>query len=388
MNILIVDDDCSRQSELARHLSSCIEIGAINITTVDNVDEAKRLLRGVYFDALILDVVLPKKKDSSANFSNGIGLLSQISRSPSLKKPEKIIGITAHLDDISSFREEFEKYCHTIVEAQQGHGAWKSKISSALSYAFKARVDRSGSDSTIYALTIHGIRTFGSWQSRLKTIAERTSSSIEVGSYKYGYFSIVAFYIPFLRWIEVRRLTMHLKSLFSEHADKQFVFYTHSFGTYLLAKSLNVVLLEENIPNIATIVFSGSVLRSNYSLRPILDKTNARIVNECGDSDYVLWISEAIVPFVGMAGKTGFYGINDDRFINRFFNGGHSLYFTSDGFMEKYWAPLLDRASNIESVDMRGDNFLHYELLEKMISSIGFLKEILMASILIWIFIF
>ena len=47
-----------------------------------------------------------------------------------------------------------------------------------------------------------------------------------------------------------------------------------------------------------------------------------------------------------MAGRLGFNGLTSSRFQNRFFTGGHSLYFLQDGapsdaFMERYWVPVL-----------------------------------------------
>jgi hypothetical protein len=61
------------------------------------------------------------------------------------------------------------------------------------------------------------------------------------------------------------------------------MFFCHSFGTYIVIKAVNDFLLKkkERI-NVRLIVLSGSVLPSKFDFKLILDKTNARIVNDCG----------------------------------------------------------------------------------------------------------
>jgi hypothetical protein len=54
-----------------------------------------------------------------------------------------------------------------------------------------------------------------------------------------------------------------------------------------------------------------------------------------GLDDKILFLSEALVPNTGMAGRIGFYGLNNNRFVNRYFKGGHSHYFEEmKNFME------------------------------------------------------
>lgn len=59
-------------------------------------------------------------------------------------------------------------------------------------------------------ITVHGIRTFGRWQERLEALLKNADSSIEVFNYKYGYFSVPAFVIPFFRWMVTRQFRQTL----------------------------------------------------------------------------------------------------------------------------------------------------------------------------------
>lgn len=62
-------------------------------------------------------------------------------------------------------------------------------------------------------ITVHGIRTFGHWQERLEQMIKRRDPTVEVFNYKYGYFSVAAFVVPFLRWLVTRRFRAALGRL-------------------------------------------------------------------------------------------------------------------------------------------------------------------------------
>ena len=67
-------------------------------------------------------------------------------------------------------------------------------------------------------VSVHGIRTFGNWQERLERmigdeVDRRNDDQIRVVNYKYGYFSVIAFLIPVLRWLVVRRFRAELLAL-------------------------------------------------------------------------------------------------------------------------------------------------------------------------------
>jgi hypothetical protein len=85
-------------------------------------------------------------------------------------------------------------------------------------------------------ITVHGIRTFGDWQERLERLLREellvaSGESLDVVNYKYRYFSVIAFLIPFVRWLVVRRF----RTAFLEEAKRsswdRIDLVAHSFGT-------------------------------------------------------------------------------------------------------------------------------------------------------------
>ena len=71
---------------------------------------------------------------------------------------------------------------------------------------------------THLVVTVHGIRTFGGWQERLEALlTQADQSGTTVLNYRYGYFSVLAFLMPPLRWLGVRKtLTPEQKSQAAE----------------------------------------------------------------------------------------------------------------------------------------------------------------------------
>lgn len=370
MKVLLVDDNESRVQKL---LTWMVELGVANedIQTVDNTTAARALLSRNYFDVLLLDVVLPKRHKEQARWTCGIELLDYIASSARVRKPEKIIGITAHTEDISAFRAKFENHCLSIIEIKDNASEWQARLSSAFNYTRNSKTARIHAQDEFEAITVHGIRTFGQWQERLKKIVQMETEYIRFHTYKYGYFAVLFFAIPYFQNKEVSKLQNSLNRLFASHPNKKFIIFAHSFGTFLVAKALAKISGNGSALNIKTIVLSGSVLKSEFDWSFLYNHPDLVLINECGSSDHVLCLSEALIPMTGMAGRTGFYGLRPDSFVNRFHLGGHSLYFDGDDFMKANWLPLFSGEPVISASNPRPDPSLVNFALEQAAHYIG-----------------
>jgi hypothetical protein len=120
-------------------------------------------------------------------------------------------------------------------------------------------------------------------------------------------------------------------------------------------------------------VLSGSVLPETYSW-VFLAKFGIKVVNDCADRDYVLWLSKAFVVGVGMAGKAGFHCIEGGGVLNRFIVGGHSAYFEGDKHMATYWVPLVSDLNSAPVFDNRVSSFWLDGVIERVVDLLGFIK--------------
>lgn len=215
----------------------------------------------------------------------------------------------------------------------------------------------SGSPKRI-VVTVHGIRTFGQWQDRLRSLIAHESEEIIVEPFRYGYFSALAFMLPVFRWFAVLFFRTRLRSLIKRYPHGRFTFVAHSFGTHLTIHGLQG-LRQQDVPEIDLIILAGSVLRPNFNWPKFLLKLPCRrVINDCGVNDNVLLLSQFGVLLSGMAGRVGFYGFTGNDIVNRFFVGGHGHYFTSSRhdqnyFMRTYWLPSIVNGAVPRLVDQR-----------------------------------
>jgi hypothetical protein len=207
-------------------------------------------------------------------------------------------------------------------------------------------------------ITVHGIRTFGDWQRRLEQLIHAKSPDISVYHFVYGYFSMIGFIVPLTRWLVVRRFRRELISLVRRSNPTRVDIVAHSFGTHLAAWALRQLPPDEKL-QIHTLVFAGSVLRSDFYWADLFPKRLVRVVNDCATRDLALIPSQFLVPFTGMAGRTGFVGMTGPEFCNRYSAFGHSGYFkdatgqVSNEYMLSKWIPLFLQRGPIDLFDDR-----------------------------------
>jgi hypothetical protein len=175
-------------------------------------------------------------------------------------------------------------------------------------------------------ISVHGIRTFGGWQERLEHLLRihGTDRQLTVINYKFGYFSVLAFIIPFFRWLVVRRFRHFFVDTAKSQQWDRIDLVGHSFGTHIIAWGLYSIDSAER-PAVNTIVFAGSILKNSFPWQELIGSCVKRLVNDCGVRDKVLVLNQMVVLFTGMAGRLGFNGGTGETFRNRFFNCGHSV---------------------------------------------------------------
>lgn len=215
-------------------------------------------------------------------------------------------------------------------------------------------------------ITLHGIRTFGRWQERLGQLLHRRDPNLVTYHYKYGYFPLLKFLAPPLRWWAVRSFRRWLLQTLAQHPHARRVdLVAHSFGTYLAAWAIHG-LPPQKRPRLHTIILAGSVLPNDFPWGELLHEgTVQRVVNECALKDWVLVANSLLVPFTGMAGWTGFVGGLSERFQNRYYPFGHSGFYERRGhasyvqFMQARWLPLLLGEGHVPPFDCRTDGYIN-----------------------------
>ncbi|MDP2501221.1 hypothetical protein BCT47_12940 [Vibrio splendidus] len=339
---LVVDDDMKRRKYIINILTQELGILESSIDEADNKQSARAKLKQQFYVAVFLDMALPLFEDSdSPDPSAGASILNEITKGR-LKKPNKIIGFTALKENIESYKSNFTKLGFDLHLSTPGNYAWLYELKDQIIYAIKSVSDVRHSEKELAIVTVHGINTYGNWQEELISKYENSSNkSISHLPFKCIGIDFFTFALPHKRKIIVDRLVHDLKFWLEQNKAKRIICFSHSFGTYVLIKALEQLdpkLLEP----LSTIVLSGSVLKEDYNFKPILTSTDSIIINDIAKNDFPLLISKSLILGTGMGGRVGFKGLNSDRLIQRFFDGGHSRFFDDEQiFINEYWYPVF-----------------------------------------------
>lgn len=131
MRILVVDDDPKKVSVINNFL---IEQGVEpdEIVIAEHAAAARRCLNDGRFDILLIDVLLPVRKDAVPKGENCIELLRQIVDDGTSPAPRYILGMTASLDARSVFDESFKSLVTQILHVAPGEDGWCESLSALL----------------------------------------------------------------------------------------------------------------------------------------------------------------------------------------------------------------------------------------------------------------
>lgn len=380
MKILIVDDNEERCKKLIYKFSLTDKYTYMDIKVCETADKGRQLCKNNKFDLLILDVCLPKKNGYKASQDEGLKFLEDLHSLNKYLLPTKIIGITANIQFIEKYRNKFMEYTYIVYEAPVNSNKWIQQIIDNTIQIVNSNIKNESILKEKVLISIHGIRTFGSWQYTLTELIEDNSTSIKHYPFQYNFFDTVSFIFPLTRYIKAKRLIEKIDFIIKSNEDKQIYLVAHSFGTYILSK---LIENSEFKNKIELVILSGSVLSSNYNIIKKFSSKVNKVINDCGINDKVLLVNRIFVWGLSDAGRKGFYGINNENFINRYYKGGHSLYFNKNrsnkSFMEENWLPYLLQDKDLKVIDERESSNWKLDIIEPLITivSISFFLFIL-----------
>lgn len=370
---ILVDDNINRARKILEVLSSSEFDKYVEVIWVASADAARVRLTSA-FDLLILDVCIPKKSDGTPSAKNGFKLLDDVCNIDSkYVRPSLIIGLTANANDIGSYQAEFSKKVSIVLDGDLNNIDWLDTLLANVSSLVQSeRKSRSRSDNK-RLITVHGIRTFGGWQTSLKSSMRYYSNDFDFFEFKYGFFDLFSFSIPFFRKRKIREISSRLRSLLDSKYPGDTYIVAHSFGTFIVSEALKGYEGE----TLKQIILCGSPLSHKTDINHIVNSSKFT-VNDCGGSDFVLVLARVFVLGLGDAGRVGFSRDHSPQFKNRFFDGGHSLYFGqyNDGdFYSNYWIPSLCADRTIEDVDHR-KSYIFQDIIEGFIRFFGEIKPV------------
>jgi small GTP-binding protein len=183
-------------------------------------------------------------------------------------------------------------------------------------------------------ILVHGIRTQALWQNELRKTLE--NSGFVVQPTNYGYFDVARFLFPWQLFASpvIRKTTKQIRLTLADHKDGDCSIIAHSFGTYVVARTLR----DNADLEFKKVIFCGSIVPDSFPLEECRKRFEAPLVNEVGTRDF--WPVMAKVITFGY-GWPGTYGFRRPPVRDRWHNGrAHSDFLTPE-FCRRYWVSCL-----------------------------------------------
>ncbi|WP_236193306.1 response regulator [Pseudomonas glycinae] len=375
INVLIVDDNRTRVDVVVGEISKAGLSPFVNLVVCESADEA-RLELSAKFDLLILDVVLPKKVDSTPHPTNSMALLNDIcGAKKKFIRPTLIIGLTANVEELDNYKAEFLRSVTVVLDGSLYSSDWKYSIMGSINSLLDSQLKVIQKETDKLLITVHGIRTYGKWQQELKENLNKYSRDFNSVDFKYGFFDIFSFSLPYLRNRKAISIARRIASVLDSSADKDIYIVAHSYGTYILSKALELCGSEVKI---CSVILCGSPLKHSHDIEHIIQRSEITI-NECGTRDGILVLARCFLLGLGDAGRVGFTREHTSSFMNRWHKGGHSHYFDDKGtpnFYQRFWLPLMATGEKPISHDDR-EPYLTEDVVDIGIKFLTVLKPIL-----------
>ena len=185
-------------------------------------------------------------------------------------------------------------------------------------------------------ITLHGIRTFAPWQKELAD--ELGKAGFYTKSLHYGYFSSWKLIRSSKRRRQIEWFREQYTQIVSEYSGTTPSIIAHSFGTYIVARALEVF----NGIKFDQVILCGSIIPRNYDWLELFEQGQVkRVLNECAKKDIVVKAAPFFISDAGASGAYGFKPVQDDHLCQRTISKfTHSDYLHVLNFREN-WIPFL-----------------------------------------------
>lgn len=187
---------------------------------------------------------------------------------------------------------------------------------------------------------IHGIRTTGVWQEKVRFWLQ-DQDGVEILPVGYEFFDVIRFLGPW-RKAPIERVKTQLRDIQQLYPNHDLIVVAHSFGTYIVA----TILSEAPDIKISRLLLCGSIIPSGFRWDRLPNQfTQQRLVNEVGTKDW--WPVLARLGSWGY-GCSGSFGFKSTRVLDRYFDYGHSDFFTEEHF-SRFWRPFVIKGEVVHS---------------------------------------
>jgi pimeloyl-ACP methyl ester carboxylesterase len=193
--------------------------------------------------------------------------------------------------------------------------------------------EHSGEPDAIIVL-LHGIRTFALWHHTVVDELRLLDPNVLVQPVRYKFVDIFTFLGPVkFRRSSIDRVMREVKEVIRLNPGVPVTVVAHSFGTYVTSE----FLASSSDIRLRRLLLCGSIVREDFKWSNIRTRIIDGILNDAGTRD--IWPLLAKHGSFGY-GPSGRFGFGTTAVTDRFFDYGHSDFFSTQ-HIRHFWAPFL-----------------------------------------------
>lgn len=144
IRILVVDDNAVKIQRMREVLVS-LEIPDDHVTYVNSAIDAKRVLTKEMYDVMLLDLVLPLRKDMPPEHNVGMELLREINELDHYKLPDRVFVISEFDDAIRGLDNIANELFYAVIKYQSSGDEWISRLRNYLEQILRTEMEHNES---------------------------------------------------------------------------------------------------------------------------------------------------------------------------------------------------------------------------------------------------
>lgn len=133
MRVLIVDDNHERVPKIVAAMLGA-RVARDQIVHFPALHDARMYLAEHRVDLLILDILIPNRVEDDPSPDNSARLLTELNEKSALKKPRRIVGLTAYKEEAASVSQAFSRFTWTVLDASDVSDDWLFTLKNCVSY--------------------------------------------------------------------------------------------------------------------------------------------------------------------------------------------------------------------------------------------------------------
>ena len=142
--VLIVDDDAEKVTLVRGVVEKAAGDVGVNVDVAANAYDAGIAMSARTYDLMILDILLPVRRNEAARPDGGVRVLESLRSATPPRLPGHIVGLTAYGDLLEKYAPQFGEDLWFVVAFDPSSTQWEQRLTHRVEYIASLEATKSG----------------------------------------------------------------------------------------------------------------------------------------------------------------------------------------------------------------------------------------------------